>query len=256
MDATDSAGGAISCGSPVCTPTAINAPNATATCSYVCAAGALSLQPRVSFDGFTYSATPLNATTTTVNDSASACVNVSVPLFVTHAGANWSNPWVTCATASRTVITTVPAPAGADCASFTNYSVSVSAAVRQGTAPGNQLASAAAATTIACPLPSVAGSATYTLTSTYNWCVVIGLCVAQALRLLRACLHTPAHAKQYMARHLTRQTASCNKTWYKHRLNSAPPSLHSGLCHTRCCYRRRWTSAWYGASLATGPLLQ
>lgn len=170
VDATNASGIAVACATPVCSPSSIAAPNATVVCTYSCSPGAWSVQPRMVLDGVTFSGIRRNATLANTDDTATPCANISAPLFTAHAGANWTEPWARCSTGTRSIITAVPPPTAVGCAAFTNYSVTAVVTVRQGGAPGSQLAVANASTAYACPLPSVAGTAALTQTSSFSWC--------------------------------------------------------------------------------------
>lgn len=169
VNATDAAGMPMLCGVPVCSPTSFAALDTTVACTYTCAPGAWSVQAHVTVDGVTFRGSRRNATVVTLNDTASACASVSVPLFAAHAGATWSNPWVLCANGNHAAVTPAASPPAAACATFTNYSVTAAAAVWQSVTPGALLASANASVSYPCSVPTVNGSAFFTSTRSYAW---------------------------------------------------------------------------------------
>lgn len=164
-------GAAVLCDVPVCsTPLGAVGANATVTCSYVCAPDAVTVRPHFSMDGVQFSGTQQNVSYRNASDAATNCVRVAVPLFAGYALA-WVEPWSVCASNSKTVVTTLPLPGAGECPSFEdNYMVTAMSVTRQGTAPGEVLSSSGANARLACPLPSISGTAGYTVTSSYNWC--------------------------------------------------------------------------------------
>lgn len=172
VDATNTTGGHVACSLPVCTPAALSAPNSTATCSYLCAPGAVSVRPVVAMDGVNFTGAWHNVSVATVTDPASNCVNVSVPLFTSYGvGGTWTGVWRPCANgATKTAIISIPIPAPADCPTFWDvYVATANATALPGAGAGMLLAVGAGNVTLPCSPPSVAGDAGFSVTSSYNW---------------------------------------------------------------------------------------
>ena len=192
----DITGNAISCDAPVCIPSAVTA-NTTVACVYNCPSATVSAQAVVSIDGVQFNGTRVSVVTSNASDPATNCVSASVPLFGNYAITAWDDPWTTCATSSRTVTTSIPLPTPGDCSTFgDNYTISASVTVMQGTLPGAALVAIEANISQQCPTPSITGSASYTVTSSYNWCaevVVQAITVAHVDYFFRAVVRTCWH---------------------------------------------------------------